>query len=171
MSGDERIETRKAGSGRLMSISDLATECGVSTRAIRFYEDQGLIAPERVGGNRIYTTRDRARLHWILRGRRLGFSLAEIRALLDLYDVDRTQVTQLQATLARGNRRIQELQGQLDDIRQALGELTALRDEIISLLEAKGVTAADNGANTNQVSPRHAGASEERPSTRLDVEQ
>ncbi|MFX5701288.1 MerR family DNA-binding transcriptional regulator, partial [Acinetobacter baumannii] len=69
------------------SISDLSAEFGVTARALRFYEDEGLIAPERRGTSRIYSQRDRARLAWILRGKRVGFSLGEIREMIDLYDI------------------------------------------------------------------------------------
>ena len=69
------------------SISDLSAEFEVTARALRFYEDEGLIAPERRGTQRVYSHRDRARLAWILRGKRVGFSLAEIREMIDLYDI------------------------------------------------------------------------------------
>ena len=70
------------------SITDLSEEFGVTARALRFYEDEGLISPERQGLARIYSRRDRARLAWILRGKRVGFSLTEIREMIDLYDAD-----------------------------------------------------------------------------------
>src|SRR4051812_49724928 len=69
------------------SISDLCAEFAVTPRALRFYEDEGLISPERRGTVRIYSHRDRARLAWILRGKRGGVSLAEIREMIDLYDI------------------------------------------------------------------------------------
>ena len=71
---------------RYYSIGEMCDEFGVTARALRFYEDEGLIAPERRGHARLYSERDRARLAWILRGKRVGFSLAEIREMLDLYD-------------------------------------------------------------------------------------
>jgi len=79
---------------RLYSIGDLASEFAISPRAIRFYEDQGLLAPRRIGGNRIYAARDRARLQLVLRGKRLGFALADIKEMLDLYDVDSQHLEQ-----------------------------------------------------------------------------
>src|SRR5487761_886183 len=100
----------EGAASRLYSIGDLAGEVGVSPRAIRFYEDQGLLAPCRIGGNRVYSGRDRARLQLILRGKRLGFALADIRELLDLYDVDRNHLEQLRATLIKGRVRIAELE-------------------------------------------------------------
>ena len=83
------------------SISDLSAEFGVTPRALRFYEDEGLIAPERRGTQRIYSQRDRARLAWILRGKRVGFSLSEIREMIDLYDVGDGRRVQRDVTIAR----------------------------------------------------------------------
>jgi DNA-binding transcriptional MerR regulator len=82
------------------TITELAREFDITPRAIRYYEDQGLISPERAGQNRVYSKRDRTRLKLTLRGRRLGLSLAEIRELIDLYDVGRDQRTQLSKFLA-----------------------------------------------------------------------
>jgi DNA-binding transcriptional MerR regulator len=84
------------------TITDLSAEFAVTPRALRFYEDEGLIAPERRGTTRIYSHRDRARLAWILRGKRVGFSLAEIREMIDLYDVGalETQKHDIDAALA-----------------------------------------------------------------------
>ncbi|MBX9795593.1 MerR family DNA-binding transcriptional regulator [Sphingomonas sp.] len=106
------------------SISDLCAEFGVTARALRFYEDEGLIAPERRGTVRIYSHRDRARLAWILRGKRVGFSLAEIRELLDLYDLGDGRATQRSATIARCQDRIALLESQKRDIDAAIAELT-----------------------------------------------
>ena len=83
----------------LFTIGELSAAFALSPRAIRFYEDQGLLSPERVGTQRVYTRRDRARLQLILRGKRLGFSLADIREFLDLYDADSGNRRQMQATL------------------------------------------------------------------------
>ena len=80
---------------KLYSVSELATELGVTARALRFYEDKGLISPQRAGNTRVYTYRDRGRLMLILRGKRLGFSLREVRDWLDLYDLDPNQVAQM----------------------------------------------------------------------------
>ena len=106
------------------SISDLSTEFDVTPRALRFYEDEGLIAPERRGTARIYSHRDRARLAWILRGKRVGFSLSEIRELLDLYDLGDGRRLQRAATLARCRERIALLERQKADIDAAIAELT-----------------------------------------------
>ena len=113
------------------SISDLSAEFDVTARALRFYEDEGLIAPERRGTQRIYSHRDRARLAWILRGKRVGFSLTDIRELIDLYDIGDGRRTQRQRTIDRCRARIDTLQGQKRDIDAAIAELT----EFTALLE------------------------------------
>ena len=112
------------------TIGDLSAEFGLSPRAIRFYEDQGLLAPGRAGANRVYSRRDRARLMLILRGKRLGFSLSDIREFLDLYDVDRTKRQQMAMTLDRTHARIRDLEQQLQDITITLAELRDMEAEI-----------------------------------------
>ncbi len=118
----------------LFTIGELSAAFGLSPRAIRFYEDQGLIAPERVGVQRVYSKRDRARLQLILRGKRLGFSLADIREFLNLYDAGRGK--QMAMTLARTRSRIRELEQQLEDITITLAELRDMESEIAALLRA-----------------------------------
>jgi len=105
------------------SISDLCAEFSVTPRALRFYEDEGLIAPERRGTSRIYSHRDRARLAWILRGKRVGFSLGEIKEMIDLYDVGDGRSTQKQVTLERCLDRISLLENQKRDIDAHIAEL------------------------------------------------
>ncbi len=114
----------------LFTIGELAHDFALSPRAIRFYEDQRLLAPGRAGTQRIYTKRDRARLQLILRGKRLGFSLADIREFLDLYDADRTKRRQMRMTLQRTEARIADLEQQLEDITVTLAELRDMRAEI-----------------------------------------
>ena len=119
---------------RLYSIGDLAAETGVSHRALRLYEDQGLLAPQRIGNQRIYSPRDRARLILVLRGKRVGFSLADIREMLELYDLDPDHLEQLRVTLKKTETRIVELEHRQQAIAQTLGELRngarAVRDLI-----------------------------------------
>jgi DNA-binding transcriptional MerR regulator len=113
------------------TITDLSTEFGVTPRALRFYEDEGLIAPQRRGVSRIYSHRDRARLAWILRGKRVGFSLAEIREMIDLYDIGDGRAAQRAVTMNRCRDRIAALRAQRDDIDAAIAEL----DGFVALLE------------------------------------
>lgn len=105
------------------SISELAKEFDITTRSIRFYEDQGLLTPQRQGQTRIYSKRDRVRLKLILRGKRLGFSLAETGQLFELYDADKSSVTQLTTMLQLIELKKTELHQQLDDIKVVLMEL------------------------------------------------
>ncbi|MGN8000280.1 MerR family transcriptional regulator [Sphingomonas sp.] len=114
------------------SISDLCAEFGVTPRALRFYEDEGLISPERRGTQRIYTHRDRARLAWILRGKRVGFSLGEIKEMIDLYDLGDGRRVQRQVTLERCMDRIRHLEAQKRDIDAHIAELAQFVDLIKS---------------------------------------
>lgn len=112
---------------RLYTVTELARDLGLTPRAVRFYEDKGLIAPRRAGTTRVYTQRDRARMILIQRGKRLGFSLAEIRQYLDLYDADITQRTQLRHLLAGVAARLEQLQQQREALEQSIAELTDIR--------------------------------------------
>jgi DNA-binding transcriptional MerR regulator len=114
------------------SITDLCQEFGVTPRALRFYEDEGLIAPERRGTQRIYSQRDRARLAWILRGKRVGFSLSAIREMIDLYDLGDGRRHQRAVAIERCRERIASLERQRQDIEAALAEL----NEFVTVLEA-----------------------------------
>lgn len=107
------------------TITDLSEEFGVTARALRFYEDEGLISPERQGLARIYSRRDRARLAWILRGKRVGFSLTEIREMIDLYDADEAHEAQRRVTVDKCKARIDLLTRQKDDIDAAIAELAS----------------------------------------------
>lgn len=120
------LESDAAESSATWSISDLAAEFDVTPRAIRFYEDQGLISPARRGQTRIYSSRDRTRLKLILRGKRLGFSLGEVADIIDLYDSDPGEVAQLEYFLDKIREQKKALEQQREDIEVTLAELTAV---------------------------------------------
>ena len=110
----------------LFAIADLASEFGISTRAIRFYEAKGLLHPERVGGTRVFRRRDRARLILILRGKRLGFSLRDISDYLSLYDAH-SQTAQVNLLVQKVDERLKLLEQQLGDLQTTIAELREIR--------------------------------------------
>lgn len=117
------------------TITELAKEFGLTTRAIRFYEDQGLLCPARAGRNRIYTNRDRVRLKLTLRGKRLGFSLSQVKELFDLYDSARDESAQLSQFLVILAERRAQLEQQREDIEALLAEITAFENQCRRILE------------------------------------
>jgi DNA-binding transcriptional MerR regulator len=116
------------------SIRDLAKEFGITTRTIRHYEDEGLLSPRREGQNRLFSHRDRVRLKLALRGKRLGFSLAEIRELFDLYDLARDEKRQLEQFLGKLEKRRTLLVQQREDIEVMLNEITFFEAQCRKLL-------------------------------------
>ena len=120
------METERAE----FSISDLAREFDITPRAIRFYEDQGLLAPRREGQRRIYTARDRTRLKLTLRGKRLGLTLSEIRDLIDMYEPGRDERAQLERFLAVLTEHRASLLQQRADIEAQLSEIQAFEKKV-----------------------------------------
>ncbi len=119
------------------TIGELAQEFEVTTRAIRFYEDQGLLSPARNGQARVYSVRDRVRLKLVLRGKRLGFSLGEIGEMLDLYDADPSEVGQLQYFVSKLDERRAQLNQRQQDIQVTLKELDDIEAQCKALLVKK----------------------------------
>lgn len=127
------------------SISDIAREFNITQRTVRFYEDQGLIAPRRDGRTRVFTRRDRTRLKLALRGKRLGLSLAEIKELICMYDTARDERTQLAEVLLVLGRRKSALLQQREDIEVVLGELASFEEQCRKLLADDAQAAASGG--------------------------
>jgi DNA-binding transcriptional MerR regulator len=126
------------------TISDLAHEFALTTRAIRFYEDEGMLAPERRGRSRVYRERERVRLKLILRGKRLGLALSEIRELLDLYEVGRNERAQLSMFLAMLAERRRRLLQQREDIDAVLAEVDGIERECRRRLKDDPATPSTN---------------------------
>jgi DNA-binding transcriptional MerR regulator len=129
---------------RIYSIAELAREFAITARTIRFYEDEGLIKPRRQGLTRLYSAGDRTRLGWILRGKRLGFSLAEIKELLDLYQVDRTGVQQLRELLRRSRQHIEDLQRKRRDLDAHIKEFEDVETQVSAELKKRGTEAGND---------------------------
>lgn len=119
------------------TITELSREFGITPRAIRFYEDQGLVFPSREGMQRIYSKRDRTRLKLALRGKRLGFSIAEIRELIDMYDQATDQSPQLIKFLDGLARRRAALEQQREDIEAVLAEISNAERQCREILEGR----------------------------------
>ncbi|MFM6951439.1 MAG: MerR family transcriptional regulator [Novosphingobium sp.] len=129
--GGAHLERPDALARESFTISDLTAEFGLTARALRFYEDEGLIAPARQGLSRVYSKRDRARLAWIMRAKNVGFSLTEIKEMIDLYDLGDGRVEQRRVTVARCKQQVERMQAQRADIDAAIKELT----DFITLVE------------------------------------
>ncbi|ATR22048.1 MAG: MerR family DNA-binding transcriptional regulator [Roseomonas mucosa] len=122
---------------QLYTVNQLAKELGITPRAIRFYEAKGLLAPERAGTTRVFDRRDRARLMLVLRGKRLGFSLNEIREYLGLYDAQHGQAEQIRWLLDSVRDRIARLEQQRADLEQTLAELRDIESQAADALSGQ----------------------------------
>jgi DNA-binding transcriptional MerR regulator len=124
------METQKTN--KLYSISELAAEFEISPRSIRFYEEKGLIAPNRTSGNqRIYTRRDRARLKLILRGKRFGYSLDEIAEMIGMTDAEFNEITQIDTSLAYGEKKLRELRDRIKELQLLEQDILTVRDKLL----------------------------------------
>jgi DNA-binding transcriptional MerR regulator len=130
-------DAREGERHETFTIRDLAREFGVTARTLRFYEEKGLLAPKRAGLDRLYSRRDRARLKYVLMGKSVGFSLGEVREMLDLYDLDDGGATQLGVALAKFRERIARLERQRGEIERVLAELKQASKTVAMLLESR----------------------------------
>lgn len=126
----------------LYTVNQLAEELGMTARALRFYETKGLITPRRLGSTRVYTRRERARMQLILRGKRLGFSLVEIKQYLDLYDADHQQVEQIGLLLDRVGERLRALEQQRRDVEATIAELEEIERQAGAALRDRQARSA-----------------------------
>jgi len=127
---------------RFYTVPELAGDLGITPRTIRFYEQKGLLNPQRAGTTRVYTRQDRAKLLLILRGKRLGFSLKEIADYLDLYGADPTQAEQIKMLLERVQERISDLEEQRQALDVTLDELREIEHQSVDALKEKGLDPA-----------------------------
>lgn len=131
----DEVETMK---GTNYTISELAKEFDITPRAIRFYEDQGLISPTRKGRRRVYRERDRVRLKLVLRGKRLGFALSEVKEMFDLYDTSPGETGQLRFLLDKIKARREMLEQQRQDIEAVLHEMESVEKRALNVLDELG---------------------------------
>lgn len=127
-----------------MRIGEMAKVYGVTLRTLRFYEDKGLITPKREGTSRLYSRRDRVRLKLILLGRKVGFSLRDVKQMLDLYDSQGSNIKQLKLTLEKSEKQLARLNKQRQALDEAIGDLTEAMTAVRGTLEARLAKARSN---------------------------
>ena len=128
------MPSQKSSSDRF-TISQLARALDISTRSIRFYEEKGLISPQRTSGNqRVYNKRDRVRLKLILRGKRFGYNLTEIAEMIGLTNVDMDETEQIQKSLKYGEKKLTEIQDRISELQKLAQDLTAIKEKLIQRL-------------------------------------
>lgn len=115
---------------KFLRIGEVAEQLGVTLRTLRFYEDKKLVAPKRVGTTRLYTERDVSRLKLIMMGRRVGFSLREVKQIMDMYEPDGSNYRQSKFLLEKGSRQLARLEKQRGEIESAIAELRGVLDQV-----------------------------------------
>lgn len=134
-------------------ISQLSREFGISTRTIRFYEEKGLLSPERTDGNqRRYSGRDRFRLKWIIRGKRFGYSLDEIAKMLQMTELEQNETAQIKKTLIYGENKLKEIESGIFELNKMKSDLLELKEELIKRLHE-----IESNQTTDPVLPPIAG--------------
>lgn len=135
------------GEDALFKIGEMAKIYGVTLRTLRFYEDKGLLQPKREGSSRLYTRRDRARLKLILLGRKIGFSLRDVKQMIDLYDPSGSNAKQLRLTLDKSEKQLGRLQKQRAALDEAIDELGSLMAVVRRMLTERSVAASNSNVN------------------------
>lgn len=153
-------------SGQTYTISELAREFDLTTRAIRFYEDLGLIAPERVGQQRVYSARDRTRLGLTLRAKRLGLSLTQARSILDIYESPRDTAPQLEEFLRVLGEHRAQLESQLADLQANLDDIRTQETQARAVLARVRRTSAAQGNSADPATSAKTGLSRSRAGSR-----
>ena len=128
----------------LVRIGEMAKKYGVTLRTLRFYEDKGLLNPKRDGATRLYTRRDKARLKLILLGRKVGFSLRDVKQMLDLYDPKGSNIKQLKLTLEKSEKQLARLNKQRQALDEAIGDLSQAMTAVRDMLDARQAKARSN---------------------------
>lgn len=147
----------------LFTVTQLGAELGITVRTLHFYEAQGLITPRRAGTTRVYSYRDRARMILILRGKRLGFSIKEIKEYLELYDIDPTHGQQTKALLKAAQSRIQKLEEQRQAVEQTLTELRSIALQCEAALKALGSIPAPAPKTEPKTGPADTNSGASKP--------
>lgn len=139
------LSTTDISAAEPVKIGEMAKHFGVTLRTLRFYEDKGLINPARDGNTRLYSNRDKARLKLIMLGRKVGFSLRDVKQIMDLYDPTGSNAKQLRLTIDKSEKQLGRLQKQQLAIAEAIDELSQLMASVRRMLAERSV-AASNGA-------------------------
>lgn len=134
MVGSEAVSKNGSDTAETMRIGEMAKEYGVTLRTLRFYEDKGLLSPQRIGSTRLYTRRDRARLKLILLGRKVGFSLREVKQMIDLYDPTGSNARQLKLALDKSEKQLGRLEKQRAAVDEAISDLNGLMQSLRAML-------------------------------------
>ena len=135
----------KAGD-EFMRIGEMAKSFGVTLRTLRFYEDKALLKPKREGSTRLYSRRDRIRLNLILFGRRVGFSLRDVKHMIDLYDPSGTNAKQLKLVLEKSEKQLARLNKQRETLDESIGELSTMMTTVRKLLTQRTLTPAGSAS-------------------------
>ena len=134
------------GGDEFMRIGEMAKTFGVTLRTLRFYEDKALLKPKREGSTRLYSRRDRSRLNLILLGRRVGFSLRDVKHMIDLYDPNGANSKQFKLVLEKSEKQLARLEKQRESLDESIAELSTMMDTVRKLLSQRTLTPAGSAS-------------------------